>query len=473
MKINKNIIFAILTPILFFSAAKIASADVFSVTFTDPTQSSSNASLVVEYRLTGGSLGKFKPGDTITPYVYVNPKQDIRCANGATHAQTLYMYNYNFEIGRPDTSSFLTLKQLSQAPVFYLDSNKNTVYLEGRQVFNVWNASSIDLRDNYGNTIVDLTITNLSDVYIDSQRNIKGTFSYTGYIADRYGSGGSTYTSGEAHDVILVDKNTANVPLYVSSYAYAEPYTPTLIDVNTGQRPILSRTYVYGSEAIPSSVFIPTNADPGQYVAQFKFRPSYTTYTPNRNVINKGSWNLVTDQYKSCPSGGRVLITEDCPTTPTVPTTPTIKTCPDGSSIPSTQNCPATKTCADGTVVVTTATCYKPCPDGSIVPETKVCPKPLPTVPGDCSDPRKPCEMLNYLEKFLNIKKANALIQALEADTIMMNGGGGGGGDSSYVPPPVTCPTTSWWCKIVFYEVPLSLPLEVLSTNTSPSVLVN
>jgi hypothetical protein len=34
--------------------------------------------------------------------------------------------------------------------------------------------------------------------------------------------------------------------------------------------------------------------------------------------------------------------------------------------------------------------------------------------------------MLNYLEKFLNIKKANALIQALEADTIMMNGGGGG-----------------------------------------------
>lgn len=446
MKINKKFILSLLLPAMFISITKLASADTFQVTFTDPSELSSSVSLTLQYGL---NKNAYEAGESLYPTVYVNPKADIRCANGATHSQTLYMYLYNFEIGKPNTSSYLYLKQINSAPDFYLDSTSKYLYVEGTQIFSIWDTAALDLRYNYV-PVEDIGITSeLTNVYVDSSRNIRASFSYSGYV-------NGSYITDYADDVIIVNKAFYVVPPSISTYSQATVYTSTLTTVNTYQRPILSGTYVYGSESVPSSVNIPTNAETGSYVAQLKFRPSYTSYTPSTGSVNTGTWNTSsvpkpseptpsepTPTYKTCPDGSRILSTQTCPSV-------TYKTCPDGSSIPSTQTCPKVL--------------REICPDGTSVPLGSECPMLY-------MFESKNNLVFNDVLEFLGIKKASAI--AIAAETIMINGGGGGGGGSgTYTPPPTTC-GTSWWCKISFYEIPLSQSFEIISSNTSPSVLVN
>lgn len=491
MKINKNILLAILTPILFFSAAKIASADTHYIVYTAVNPDgkiSSSVNVQIEHRLNGGNLGKFKPGDTITPYVYVNPKQDIRCANGQTHEQSLYAYKYNLEIGKPDNSKYLTLKKLTEEPDIYLDSTNNIVYVKpGQIIFDAYNNILLDASAissaypqlPYNASEIRVKTNSLENLRVNAGGKLAGEFDVEYYD----GYGGTKQTTHVYDGILTTDPRLDSY----SNTSYIPNYTASLYTITTNMRPLLGGTNVYGNTAFPDSVYIPTNATPGQYVAQFKFRPSYTVFTPPYGVTT-GAWNTTAASYKTCPDGTRILSTETCPTfvsykicpdgtkilaTDTCPATVTYQTCADGSRIPSTQTCPATKTCKDGTVVLTTETCYKTCPDGQVVPETKVCPKPLPTTPGDCSDPRFPCEATSFFETLFNINKANALIAALEADVIMMNGGGGGGDyNTSYTPPPTTCDPKLWYCQITFYEVPLSDPFEVISNNVAPAVQV-
>lgn len=497
MKINKNLFFSFLMITALFSVVKIASADTYQITFTDPTTASSYVNLTTTYQLNKPS---YSPGESVTPYTYTNPKSDIRCANGQGHAQTLYMYNYNFEIGKPDLSKTLSVKQMSKEPNLFIDKEKTSVYLYGDRIFTTYNSYSIQITDyNTGNTVQDLQVHSIEEAFIDNSGNLVGNVIYSGYV------GGSYVYNQYAYGTILVRASDISpaAPEEIRNSS-ASIYIPTLLTLNTGQRPILPGTHVYGSETIPTSITIPTNAEPAKYVAQLKFRPSYVSYTPPYGVT-KGTWNTAVVEYKTCSNGTKVLTTEACPltktcwdgsvvlNTATCPTA-TYKNCPDGSRVLSNATCPATKTCLDGTIVLQTATCYKDCPGGDRVPEGQVCLKTITECPdgslpirgmcpsSDCSDPKVPCKALYMREnknslafnstlEFLGIKKANARIEALQAETMMVNGGGGGGG-GGYTPPPETC-GTSWWCKISFYEVPLSLQFEVKSSNTSPSVLVN
>ena len=473
MKINKKFILSLLLPAMFISITKLASADTFQVTFTDPSELSSSVSLTLQYGL---NKNAYEAGESLYPTVYVNPKADIRCANGATHSQTLYMYLYNLEIGKPDKNNYLYLKQMNSSPLFYMDSSGTNLYLNDKVVFNAYNTYSVNITEPYtGKSIKNLQINKIESARIDSQGNILGTFDYAGEVSSDYSySSGSQYrtVSGTAYDELLVTASEAlSIAGSYSKGLEAETYIPKLVTVNTYQRPILTGTHVYGNATIPSLIAIPQNAEIGEYVAQLKFRPSYTSYTPSTGSVNTGTWNI------SAPKPS-----EPTPTEPT----PTYKTCPDGSRILSTQTCPSVtyKTCLDGTRIPSTQTCYKTCPDGSSIPETQTCPKVLREIcPNGTSVPiGSECPMLYMFEsknnlvfndvlEFLGIKKASA--RAIDAEMIMMNGGGGGGGGSStYTPPPDTC-GTSWWCKISFYEIPLSQSFEIISSNTSPSVLIN
>lgn len=468
MKINKKFILSLLLPAMFISITKLASADTFQVTFTDPSELSSSVSLTLQYGL---NKNAYEAGESLYPTVYVNPKADIRCANGATHSQTLYMYLYNLEIGKPDKNNYLYLKQMNSSPLFYMDSSGTNLYLNDKVVFNAYNAYSVNITEPYtGKSIEDLQINKIESARIDSQGNILGTFNYTGQVSD-YSYSYRT-VSGTAYDELLVTASEAlSIAGSYSKGLEAETYIPKLVTVNTYQRPILTGTHVYGNATIPSLIAIPQNAEIGEYVAQLKFRPSYISYTSSTGSVNTGTWNI------SAPKPS-----EPTPTEPT----PTYKTCPDGSRILSTQTCPSVtyKTCLDGTRIPSTQTCYKTCWDGSSIPETQACPRVLRELcPDGTSVPLgSKCPMLYMFEsknnlvfndvlEFLGIKKASA--RAIDAEMIMMNGGGGGGGGSStYTPPPDTC-GTSWWCKISFYEIPLSQSFEIISSNTSPSVLIN
>ncbi len=472
MKINKKFILSLLLPAMFISITKLASADTFQVTFTDPSELSSSVSLTLQYGL---NKNAYEAGESLYPTVYVNPKADIRCANGATHSQTLYMYLYNLEIGKPDKNNYLYLKQMNSSPLFYMDSSGTNLYLNDKVVFNAYNTYSVNITEPYtGKSIENLQINKIESARIDSQGNILGTFDYAGEVSDYSYSSGSQYrtVSGTAYDELLVTASEAlSIAGSYSKGLEAETYIPKLVTVNTYQRPILTGTHVYGNATIPSLIAIPQNAEIGEYVAQLKFRPSYISYTPSTGSVNTGTWNI------SAPKPS-----EPTPTEPT----PTYKTCPDGSRILSTQTCPSVtyKTCLDGTRIPSTQTCYKTCWDGSSIPETQACPRVLRELcPDGTSVPLgSKCPMLYMFEsknnlvfndvlEFLGIKKASA--RAIDAEMIMMNGGGGGGGGSStYTPPPDTC-GTSWWCKISFYEIPLSQSFEIISSNTSPSVLIN
>lgn len=472
MKINKKFILSLLLPAMFISITKLASADTFQVTFTDPSESSSSVSLTLQYSL---NKNAYKAGESLYPTVYVNPKADIRCANGVTHSQTLYMYLYNLEIGKPDKNNYLYLNQMSSSPLFYMDNSGTNLYLNDKVVFNVYNGYSVNITEPYTNeSIEDFQINKIESARIDYQGNILGTFHYTGQVSDYSYSSGSQYrtVSGTAYDELLVTASEAlSIAGSYSKELEAETYIPKLVTVNTYQRPILTGTHVYGNATIQSAVAIPQNAEIGEYVAQLKFRPSYTSYTPSTGSVNTGTWNI------SAPKPSEPTLTEP---------TPIYKTCPDGSRILSTQTCPSVtyKTCLDGTRIPSTQTCYKTCPDGTSVLEIKTCPKVLREVcPDGTSVPfGSECPMLYMFEsknnlvfndvlEFLGIKKASA--KAIAAEMIMMNGGGGGGGSSgTYTPPPDTC-GTYWWCKISFYEIPLSQSFEIISSNTSPSVLIN
>lgn len=516
MKINKNIILTLMIPALIFSAVKIASADVDHVIFvsTDSTgKITTTVDISVEHRLNGGTYGKFKGGDTIYPYLYINPKQDIRCANGVTQNQALYLYKYNLEIGKPDNTKYLTLKKLAESPSIYMDYDNSTVYLkDGARVFSAYDGAYIsrdNIRSSYPSIPVNASEIRVKSGSLDNLRVETGG-KLVGSFTVEYFEYSGTKTS-DVYDGILTTDSILNA--YANTYI--NTFRPTITEVSTGMRPILSGTYVYGMEEFPSSIYIPTNADPGKYVAQFKFRPSYTAYTPTRNVINKGWWNTAGTQpapvvtykncldgskvvetgtcYKNCPDGSRIPEANTCPSTKTcldgsvvLSTATCYKTCPDGSRIVETTACPSTKVCLDGSVVLSTATCYKDCPDGSRIRENLPCPEiNLPCPPGQiCREQPALYKMdsdnnkfsFNNVLKFLKIKTAEAQYEAsqrIAAELIMMNGGGGGGGSYTPPTPPATCDSTSWYCKIMFFEVPLSDSFEILSTNTSPSVLVN
>lgn len=484
MKFNKKIFLALLTPILFFSITSLASADTAYLGFTNNSKTSS-VNIAVTYSTQGGTAGagKFKPGDTLYHTIDVSPNQDIRCANGAGHAQQLYIYGYKFLIGKPNTGYYLNYQSFSNVPELYLQNNY-LVTPEG----SITLPSQISANDvtfsrpqiPYHIYYLEIFPGSFEDMYVQNG-NLYASFRAEGYDS----SSGSYVMYDEIKAVIL--KNEA----LLSKYSYKDValnHTPSLTTKDSG-RPVNTNSVAYGSDvaAAQSTIKIPTNAESGQYVAQFSLRPSYTNYTPPTNPYT-GPWNSSSNsgsnplpppsntppsnpptQYKTCPDGSYIPSSQPCPEQ--------TKTCPGGEVVPIGETCPKVlyKTCMDGSRVVETGTCYKTCPDGSSVPETNVCPRvrDLPPKEGDCTDPTKPCqEMLYYIKSFLSttLQKANAARDQEQMLMMALNGGGSGGG-SGVPTPPASC-GTSWWCNINFSEVTLSSPFEIVTTNTTPGVQV-
>ena len=74
MKIKRNIILGAMIPIMFFSVAKIANADVYHVGFSNNT-GSVTMTLTVEYAL---DKLTYSPGENITPRIETADRGDIR-----------------------------------------------------------------------------------------------------------------------------------------------------------------------------------------------------------------------------------------------------------------------------------------------------------------------------------------------------------------------------------------------------------
>ncbi len=439
MKLNKKTFLAILTPIFFFSLSNLASADTAYLGFTSST-GSVYLGVSVTYSNQGGTAGggKFKPGDTLYHSIDVSPNQDIRCANGAGHAQQLYIYGYNLLLGKPD-NAYLNYQALT-GPEFYIQNNslvtpRGSVEIPTRiPVSNIINSSpyinpySSDYLDVY-----NIPNTNIENAYISN-----GVF-IASFRTGRYDEYG--YYQDYNVTAKLIDDDPFLHHFY-NRYNVDTSYTPSLV-TRTSSKKVNTSSIVYGSNtAAGNNIKIPSNAEAGQYVAQFSLRPSYTNFTPPSNSYS-GSWN-------NAQSGG------SNPTPP--PSSPSSYQCWDGSTVYNLSQCPPTQT--------------KTCPGGEVVPIGTTCPKVLLPDPGfreiDDSD------MLYYIKSFLSttLQKANAAMDQEQMLINALNGGGGGGGSGSSAPtPPASC-GTAWWCFINFYEVNLSTPFEVVTVNTTPGVQV-
>lgn len=454
MKIKRNIILGAMIPIMFFSVAKIANADVYHVGFSNNT-GSVTMTLTVEYAL---DKLTYSPGENITPRIETADRGDIRCANGVAHAQNLYGYKYNFEIGSPNLNQTIQHNQISQAPDLSMDAARTTIYYKNTTIFSV---------DEIPHNIEGYRATKISSAVIFDDNSIKVSVLYENSLYEEDYVIPSSYTS------IIPDTNTY--------FGIIESYIPFSISVSTNMRPVLGGTYVYGSDLVPYSIKIPNNASAGKYVAQLKYRPSYTVYTPAYGAI-KGSWNqdpenpntgfsvcpdgsIPTDglcplfRLKTCSDGTKVLIGQLCPEEPQL-----TKTCWNGTVIPITQTCPTeTQTCWDGSVIPITQTCpaYKTCPDGTKIDPDALCPRVLlPEIQIDDGDGIIP---LSFSDRLFGVKKALASIESpkIEAFEILLDDPYGGGGTPSPT-PPATC-GKDWWCGIIFYDVPFSQDFEIIS----------